>query len=235
MELRAAQGFERAAIVICGLVPLAGLVYFGWSAAMVIYMLWLDAYLASLRMIPANLYLIDKHLQRDPMDPLNPVIDRICGLGLATVMWMFLALPVTIAYPYLDNLVSQFHRGGLKAEAYDLIFDAPWWFALLAGSRSFQCAREFVVARATGPSRFAEALKAQYGLLLCKGVALFALALWAPAFSLAGPRGLEVFVGMAVVGLTAAEWYAEHWLKPKPRAAKRLEVIHSFDGRSEKQ
>jgi hypothetical protein len=240
MELPASRGLERVVTAVCGLVPLAGLAFFGWNVATVIFMLWLDAYLASLRMIPANLYLINQDLVRNPQDPKNRVLDLIGGLGLATVMWMFLALPVMIAGKYLDNLVSQFHPGGFEAEAYDLFFDAPWWFALLAGGRLFQCAREFGAIRAAGASRFGEMLKAEYGLLLCKGVALFALAAWALLFGLAGFKGEVMLVATVIIGLVAIEWYADYWLHraqpPDTGSAlkKKLEVIHGFDGRNEK-
>jgi hypothetical protein len=241
MELPASRGLERATTAVCGLVPLVGLAFFGWSVPTVIFMLWLDAYLASLRMIPANLYLINQDLVRDPKGPRNRVLDLIGGLGLATVMWAFLALPVTIAYQFLNILVSQVHRGGLEAVGYDVFFDAPWSVALLAGGRLFQCAREFFAIRAAGASRFGEMLKAEYGLLFCKSGVLFALASLATLFGLGSSRGEVIFVVAAIIGLVAIEWYADYWLHrfqpPDPGSAlkKRLEVIHGFDGSSEKR
>ena len=142
-----------------------------------LFMLVLDAYLASLRMIPANLYLVGKYRKWDPLDPRNPMIDWICNLGLAAFMWIFLAIPVMIAAGFLDILVKQFHPGGFEPVAYDLIFDTPWFFVSLVGGRLFLCVREFAVARALGQSRFADMIKNLYGLLFCKGVALFALAM----------------------------------------------------------
>jgi hypothetical protein len=242
MELLASRGLERAATAVCGLVPLAGLAFFGWDVPTVIFTLWLDAYLASLRMIPANLYLINQDLVRDPKGPKNRVLDLIGGLGLATVMWAFLALPVTIAYQFLNILVSQVHRGGLEAVGYDVFFDAPWSVALLAGGRLFQCAREFFAIRAAGASRFGDMLKAEYGLLFCKSGVLFALASLATLFGLGSysSRGEMVFVVAAIIGLVAIEWYADYWLHrvsppdPRPALQKKLEVVHGFDARSDR-
>ena len=241
MELPASRGLERAATAVCGLIPLAGLAFLGWNVLTAIFMLWLDAYLASLRMIPANLYLINQNLVRDPKDPKNRVLDLIGGLGLATVMWAFLALPVTIAYQFLNILVLQFHRGGLEAVAYDLFFDAPWSVALLVGGRLFQCVREYFAIRAAGASRFGEMLKAEYGLMFCKSGVLFALASLATLFGLGNSRGEVIFVVAAIIGLVAIEWYADYWLHrsqpPDTGSAlkKKLEVVHGFDGRNEKR
>ena len=205
-----------------------------------LFMLVLDAYLSSLRMIPANLYLIQKYQEWDPLDPRNPVIDWICHLGLATFMWIFLALPVMIAAGFLDVLVKQFHPGGFEPVAYDLIFDTPWFFALLVGGRLFLCVREFAVARAAGESRFAEMIKNLYGLLFCKGVVLFALGSWISLFGVAGFNSETTLVAAAIVGLVAFEWYADRWFHPDPRpdadtpAKKPLEIVRGFDGRNDK-
>ena len=240
MGPRVAQAFERAATVVCGLVPLAGLVFFGWSAAAVMFVLWLDVFLASFRMVPANMYWIRRDLERLPGTSRNPVLDWIGELGLAMLMWTFLGLPVMVAVGFLDMQVAQFHRGGLTPVAYDLIFDAPWSIALLAGSRLYQCVREFAAARAAGPSRFAQMVKALYGQTLCKGGVLFAFVSWTTLFGLAGFKGEVLLVAATIVGLVAIEWYADYWLNrarppdPGPASKKKLEVIHGFDGRMDR-
>jgi hypothetical protein len=241
LESHTARGIERALGAVCGLVPLAGLLFFGWSVAAVIFLLWLDVYLASLRMVPANLYWIKKDLVRDPLGPRNPVLDRISDLGLAMLMWIFLALPVMIAGRYLDALVAQFHPGGLKPVAYDLFFEAPWSIVLLAGGRVYQCIREFAAARAAGESRFAQMIKVLYGQFLCKGMVLFAFAAWTLLFGIAGYRDEVMLVAATIVGLVAIEWYADYRLNrvqpPDPGASlkKTIEVVHGFDGRNDRR
>lgn len=253
MESNTAQGFERAAIVVCGLVPLAGLAFFGWSVVTVIFMLWLDAYLASLRLIPAIWYGISQILLEGKLNEVEKatpgLADRlklaifmlVLFLGLGGTAWGILTLPISLTYRYLDILDSQFHRGGLEAVAYDLLFDAPWSIALLAGGRLFQCARAFVAIRAAGPKRFSQVLKAQYGALFCKSVVLFALAAVATLFGLSDSRSEVTFVAAAIIGLVAIEWYADYWRHraqppdPGPALEKKPEIIHGFDGRNEKR
>jgi hypothetical protein len=231
---------ERAVGAACGLVPLVGMAFFGWSVAAVLFTLVLDAYLSSLRMIPANLYLIAKYQEWDPQDPRNAVIDWMCNLGLAAVMWIWLALPVMVAAKSLDILVKQFHPGGFEPVAYDLIFDTPWFFASLVGGRLFLCVREFAVARAAGQSRFAEMIKNLYGLLFCKGVVLFALGSWIAFFGVVGFKSETILVAAVIVGLVAFEWYADRRFHPDAKfdpvaaARKKIEVIHGFDGRNDK-
>jgi hypothetical protein len=253
MELPASRGLERAATAVCGLVPLAGLLYFDWNVVVVIFMLWLDAYLASLRLIPAIWYWIGQILLEGKLNEAENAMPGLTGrlaltifmsafcLGLGGFAWGILTLPISLTYLYLNILDLQFHRGGLGAVAYDLLFDAPWSIALLAGSRLFQCARAFVAMRAAGPKRFSQVLKAEYGVLFCKSVTLFALAAVATLFGLGDSRSEVIFIAAAIIGLAAIEWYADYWFHrvepPDPGAAlkKKLKVVHGFDGRSEKR
>src|SRR5258706_1721445 len=140
MEPGTARIFERATIVICGLVPLVGLLFFGWNVAAVIFMLWLDALLASMRMIAANLHLIYKDI-----DPGKRYLGQPGLVYLAVVLWVFLSLPIMVAGINLDILVSQSNPGGFDAEARYLMVEAPWFLAVLVGGRLYQCIRGFAV------------------------------------------------------------------------------------------
>ena len=121
---------EKLAIVISLLVPLAGVFFLGWSAATAIYLLWLDAYLVSFRLIPVTMYLARASIKRDPEESRNPVIDWITLPSLALFAWAFLSLPVTIAGGALAEFVSLFKQGGFEGEAYGLILQSPWAFAV---------------------------------------------------------------------------------------------------------
>jgi hypothetical protein len=252
LESHTAQGLERAATAVCGLVPLVGLLFFGWNVLTVIFMLWLDAYLASLRLIPAIWYWVTQILLEGKLREAELAMPGLAGrfgltlfmfafcFGLGGFAWGMLTLPISLTYLYLNILDSQFHQGGLEAVAYDLLFDAPWLIALLAGSRLFQCVRAFVAMRAAGPKRFGEVLKAQYGTLFCKSVTLFALGAVATLFGMRDSRSETAFVVAAIIGLVAIEWYADYWFRraqPTDSAyalKKKLEVIHGFDGRNER-
>ena len=234
IELRTRRFSARAAIVACGLVPLTGVAFLGWSAANVMFVLWLDAFLSSLRMIPANVHLINRDMTDVP-GPF-PSVRRIPRIYLGIVLWTFLALPVMLAGRYLDGMVAAVDRGGFEAQAVDLFFDAPWSFAVLVGSRLFQGAQEFAVARASAPARCAELLKILYGFTLFKGFVLFAVTAVCSLFAIGGARVLEICAGAIIIGLVAAELYADRWFyssRPAatPPARKPVEIIHGFDGR----
>lgn len=250
MEPRTAQGFERAAAAACGLVPLAGLLFFGWSVLTVMFTLWLDTYLASLRLIPAIWYWVSQVLLEGKLREAEKAMPTLGGrlgvtlflsvfcLGLGGFAWGMLTLPISLTYLYLNILDLQFHRGGLEEVAYALLLDAPWSIGVLAASRLFQCVRAFVAIRAAGPKGFNQVLKAQYGTLFCRSVTLFALAAVATLFGLGNSRSEMFFVVAAIIGLVAVEWYADYWLnRAQPPAwapAKKIDVVRGFDGRNEK-
>jgi hypothetical protein len=234
MEARTARILERTTIVTCGLVPLVGLVFFGWSLAAVIFTFWFDAFLASLRMIPVNLYFLNRDIA-----PNSRYLGQPGLVYLAIVCWMFLAVPVWVAGIHLDKLVSQFHPGGFDAQARYLMVEAPWWFAVMVGGRLFQCVREFAVARAAGPARFVDMVKALFAHSMFKGVVLFTLSGIATWFGFFGLRGPELFVAMTAAGLIAVEWNADRLFPTRrpdavPLARKPLEIVHGFDARDQK-
>ena len=234
IELRSRRLLARASIVVCGLVPLVGVVFLGWSAANLIYLLWLDAFLSSMRMIPANVHLINKDMTHAP-GPV-PWVKNIPRIYLGIVLWTFLALPVMIAGKSLDGMVAAVDRGGFEAQAGDLIFDAPWSFAVMIGSRLFQGAQEFAVARASAPARCAELLKILYGFTLCKGAVLFSVTAVCGLLAVGGAGSLEICAGAIIIGLVAMELYADRSFysslpAANPPARKPLEIIHGFDGR----
>lgn len=253
MELHTTQRFERAAIVVCGLVPVVGLLFFSWRASTTFFLLWLDAYLASLRLIPAIWYWISEILLEGKLREAENAKPGLAGrfmlalfmipvfLGGGGFAWCMLTLPLTLTYMYLNKFDSQFGQGKLGDVAYELLIDAPWSIALLASIRLFQCVGTLVAIRAAGPKRFSQVLKAQYGALFCRSVILFALASVATLFGMSNARSEMTFVLAAIIALIAIEWYADYWLNrtrpPDPGLAlkKKLAVIHGFDGRNEKR
>jgi hypothetical protein len=225
---------EKLAIVACAAVPLAGVFFLGWSAATAIVLLWLDAYLLSLRTIPVTARLIKEDVQTDrPTTIAMKWVIAFCG-GL--FCWVFITVPVSIASAPLGRLVAFLKPGGFEAEVYDLVFDAPLAFAMLVAARMHQAANDRKAARVLGDRGFVLLLKALAAAVACKGGVLFLLGSVAMMLVYDFPRVPGVFLVVAVFAVAAVELYALRWFRPlRPADAAieppLVEIIQDLDGR----
>jgi hypothetical protein len=225
---------EKLAIIACAMVPLAGVFFLGWSAATAIVLMWLDAYLFSFRVVPVMMCLSRADVQTD-RNTATPV-DWVAAFSISLFCWIFLTVPVSIASKPLGQLVAFLKPGGFEAEVYDLVFDAPWAFALLVAARMHQAFNDRKAARAVGKRGFVVLLKALAAVVACKGGLLFLLGSVAMMLVYDFPRIPGIFLVLAVSALAAVELYALRWFEPlratgTPTEPPLVEAIRDLDGR----
>lgn len=224
---------ERALSVICALLPLAGVLLFDWSLATVLFVIWVDTWLHSLRGIPT-------FMNENAFEPYatHPAGRLFLNLLLGTMVWCILTAPIVSAIGIaFHELAWRIRPGGFRAELNDLLA-APWWLAIIVGGRLFPGVRNLIAARAEGRQRFFEFVKVEFFIGMGKCLVLLPLAWFAPVFAHGGFWGVLAFAALASLTIVAADWYLEYHLNLKPAAAKPakpLEVVHGFDGRTWKR